>query len=110
RDKIRNKNWEHRPDRRGAVPYRNKDVRNKFKQGDRSKVGNKDFRGFDKDKARSELDRSKIESKLKDGDRGALKDRAGDAGGKLKDRAGDAGGKVKDRAGDRKDGGRDIDR
>lgn len=100
RDKINNGKWEHRVDHRGNVPYRNKDVRDKFKQGDRSKIGNKDYRGFDKDRARSELDRSKIEAKLKDGGPNAIKDKAGNRGdGQRRDNIGAEG--RKDKAGNR---------
>ena len=119
RAKITSNKWEHRRERRGQVPYKGKEVRDKFKQADR-RPGNKDFRGFDK----GDLDRSKIEAKLKDVDRDAVKDRLKDVDrdavkdrlkdvdrdavkGKLKDRAGDrAGPKIKDKTAALKD--RDV--
>jgi hypothetical protein len=48
RASVTNSTWQHRPDHRGPVPYRNKDVRDKFKQADRGPIGNKDFRGLDR--------------------------------------------------------------
>jgi hypothetical protein len=112
RDRITNKKWEHNPAHRGNVPYKGKDVREKFMGGDRQ-IGDKEFRGKD-------IDRSKIESKLKDSDHSQIKDKIGDkagdrdrdaikdklgeggAGQKIKDKAGDgAGAKIKDKAGDR---------
>ncbi len=110
RDKITHNKWEHNPAHRGNVPYKGKDVREKFKGGDRQ-IGDKDFRGHDK----GDIDRSKIEAKLKDTDHSGVKDKIGDKGGdrakdkvgggagdKMKDRGGDgAGAKMKDKAGDR---------
>jgi len=58
RSKITSGKWEHNPSRRGPVPYKNKEVRDKFKQAERRPAANKDFRGYD-------ADRSKIEAKLK---------------------------------------------
>lgn len=88
RTQITSNTWKHDPAHRGAVPYKNKDVRDKFKQADRGSVGNKDFRGFDK----GDLDRSKIESKLKDTDRSQVKNKIGDgSGAKVKDKVGDRG-------------------
>lgn len=110
RDQIKAGKWEHNPAHRGAVPYKNKEVRDKYKGADRE-LGSKEFRGREP----SGIDRSKIEGKLKDTDHsniknkaagGAsdkIKDRPGDSTGqKIKDRPGDSGGgqKVKDRAGD----------
>jgi hypothetical protein len=65
RSKITSGKWEHNPARRGPVPYKNKEVRDKFKQTDRGPAGNKDFRGYD-------ADRSKVEAKLKAADRSEL--------------------------------------
>jgi hypothetical protein len=98
RDKITSNKWEHNPAHRGNVPYKGKDVRDKFKGGDRQ-VGDKEFRGRDA----GDIDRGKIEAKLKDSDHSQIKDKVGDgAGQKLKDKAGDgAGAKIKDKAGDR---------
>jgi hypothetical protein len=98
RNRITNKNWEHRPAHRGNVPYKGKDVREKFKGGDRQ-IGDKEFRGRDRD-----FDRSKVEARLKDTDHAAIKDKIGDKGrDAIKDRLGEggAGQKIKDRAGDR---------
>jgi hypothetical protein len=97
RNKITDGKWQHRPDHRGPVPYGNKDVRDKFAKGDRQ-PGSKDFRGFDRD----DVDRSKIEARLKDTDH-SNKDKVGDrAGDNLKGKIGDGGAaKLKDRTGDR---------
>ena len=94
RDKIVNKKWEHRPEQRGSVPYRNKETREKFKQANGGPKGKDEFRG---------RDRAQIENKLKDKDRPRPDNKVGDAG-KTKDRprpdnkVGDAG-KAKDRPG-----------
>jgi len=72
RSKITTGKWEHNPSRRGPVPYKNKEVRDKFKQADRVPAGNKDFRGYD-------ADRSKIEAKLKATDRNELQGKKGEA-------------------------------
>jgi hypothetical protein len=120
RNKLTNNNWVHNADRRGPVPYGNKDVRDKFKQADRNQIGNKDFRGHD---------RADIENRLKDTDHARVDDRAGQARDAAKDRAGDRGGpgnkgpgdnakgKPRDKAGDRPNAGdrdrpqaRDVDR
>jgi hypothetical protein len=74
RTKISNKNWQHRPDHRGPVPYRDKATREKYGQAARAKTGDKDFRGYDK------ADRDKVEARLKDTDHAGIKDRAQDAG------------------------------
>jgi len=103
RNKITNNKWVHNVDRRGQVPYRNKEVRDKFKQADRGQIGNKDFRGHD---------RADIENRLKNTDHARVDDRAGQARDAVKDRAGDRGGpgdkgpadKVRDKAGDRPGG------
>ena len=66
RPKITAQKWEHNPARRGPVPYKSKDVRDKYKQADRRPAGDKNFRGYD-------LDKAKVEAKLKttpQGDRG----------------------------------------
>ena len=99
RNRITDGKWQHRPEHRGQVPYRNKDVRNKFAKGDR-RPGSKDFRGFDRDN----IDRSKIEARLKDTNRSAIKDKMGDrTGDKLKGKIGEgaAGSKIRDKAGSR---------
>lgn len=98
RPKITSNTWEHNPVHRGAVPYKNKEVRDKFKGSDRGPVGNKEFRGHDV----GDIDRAKIQDRLKDSDHSKIKDKVGDgAGGKIKDRAGDGGGaKIKDKVGD----------
>lgn len=75
RERITNNKWQHRPDQRGSVPYRSKEVRDKFKPGERQ-IGDKDFRG---------KDREKIEQRLKDTDHARVEDRQRNAG----DRAGD---------------------
>ena len=72
RGKISNGRWEHRADHRGAVPYRNKDVRDKFKQGDRKQIGDNEFRG---------RDTSAVRDRLKDSDHARVKDRADGAAG-----------------------------
>ena len=87
RAKITNGKWEHRPDRRGPVPYKNKDVRDKFKQADRRPVGNKDYRGFDNDAA----NRKQIEARLKDTEHSRVDD-------KTRDRTKDSSAKGKDKA------------
>lgn len=93
RDKIVNNKWEYRPDHRGPVPYRNAEVREKFKQSDRGPIGDKDFRGHD---------RADIENRLKGTDHARVDDRAGNIRDKGLDRAGDgAAGKIKDGAADR---------
>jgi hypothetical protein len=74
RTKISNKNWQHRPDHRGPVPYRDKATREKYGQAARAKTGDKDFRGYDK------ADHDKVEARLKDTDHAGIKDRAQDAG------------------------------
>ena len=79
RDRIANNKWQHRPDHRGPVPYRSKDVRDKFRPGERP-IGDKDFRG---------KDQAKIEQRLKDTDHGGVKDRQRDAGDRAGERAGD---------------------
>ncbi|WP_439544069.1 DUF3300 domain-containing protein [Hyphomicrobium sp.] len=89
RTRIANNTWEHRPDHRGPVPYRNKDVRDKFKQADRGPIGDKDFRGHD---------RSDIENRLKATDHARIDDRAGNIRDKGLDRAGDGPGKINNRA------------
>lgn len=98
RPQITSNKWAHNPVHRGAVPYKNKDVRDKFKSADRGPAGSKEFRGRDA----GDIDRSKIQDKLKDTDHSKIKDKVGDgAGEKIRDRAGDgAGAKIKDRAGD----------
>ncbi len=107
KNRVVSNKWQHDPNRRGPVPYKNKDVRDKFQQADRGKIGKDDFRG---------RDRQEIQDRLKDTDHSRIdkgagqgaRDKAGDRGGgggpgdKIKDRGGDrAGGNVKDRAGDR---------
>ena len=72
RSKITSAKWEHSPARRGPVPYKNKDVRDKFKQAERGPAANKDFRGYD-------ADRSKIEAKLKATDQKGLEGKKGEA-------------------------------
>lgn len=118
RDRITNNKWEHNAAHRGPVPYKNKEVRDKFAKGDRRPGGDKDFRGFD----RGDLDRSQIQAKLRDTDHSQIKDKIGDrAGNNIKGKVGGGGGaRIKDRAGDRPKGGdavkqggkvaRDIDR
>lgn len=89
---ISNK-WTHDAAHRGPVPYKNKDVRDKFQQADRGKIGKDDFRGRDK---------QEIQDRLKNTDHTRIDNRAGqDARDKAGDRAGGGGpgNKVKDRAG-----------
>ncbi len=103
---ISNK-WTHDAAHRGPVPYKNKDVRDKFQQADRGKVGKDDFRGRDKQEIQNRLkdtDHSRVDNRAGQGAR----DKAGDRGGgggpgdKVKDRAGERpGGNVKDRADNR---------
>lgn len=97
RGKINSGKWQHRPDHRGPVPYKNKEVRDKFNKGERAREGSKDFRGFDK----SPAERAKVKEKLGESGGAKIKDKVGDAGGgKIKDKVGDAGGgKVKDKVG-----------
>lgn len=93
RGRLENSKWQHRPEQRGSVPYRDKDVREKFKQADRTSKGKDEFRG---------RDRAEIEKRLKDTDRPRSESRAGDAGNKVRSEAGDrSGGKSKDRTSDR---------
>lgn len=96
RARITSNKWEHRPDHRGPVPYRNKEVREKFGKDARGREASKEFRGRDA----GDVDRAKIEQRLKETDRGKIGDKAGD---KAREKAGNkaAGDKVKDRAGDR---------
>lgn len=97
RSRITNNKWEHNAAHRGPVPYKNKEVREKFAKGDRRPGGDKEFRGFD----RGDVDRSQIEAKLRDTDHSQIKDKIGDgAGERIKQKAGDGAGKIKDRAGD----------
>lgn len=93
---IASNTWQHRPDHRGPVPYRNKDVRDKFKQADRRPAGDKELRGRDK----GDVDRSRVEDRLKNTDHSQIKDKVGDgAGDRARDKAGDRqGAKGKDRA------------
>jgi hypothetical protein len=101
--KITSNNWRHDPAHRGPVPYRDKATREKFGQTARARGDSKDYRGFDRD----DVDRSKIESRLKDTDRAGLKDRSGpQAKEKLTDKA-DGTAKAKLGEGDRR---RDVDR
>jgi hypothetical protein len=72
RSRITSGKWEHNAARRGPVPYKNKEVRDKFKQVERGPGGNKDFRGYDTDHA-------KIEAKLKASDRSELQGKKGEA-------------------------------
>jgi hypothetical protein len=74
RSKITNNTWQHRPDHRGPVPYRDKATREKYGQAARAKTGDKEFRGYDRDKA----DRAQIEARLKETDHAGIKDRAQD--------------------------------
>ena len=77
RGRITNDRWEHRADHRGPVPYRNKDVREKFKQGDRRQIGDSEFRG---------RDTSAVKERLKDSDHARVDDRTRDG---ARDRVGD---------------------
>lgn len=96
RNKIVNNKWEHRPDHRGHVPYRNKDVREKFKQADRGQVGNKVFRGHD---------RAEIRDRLKGTDHTRIDDKA------VRDKSGNRpGAKIGNRGDNRPDAGKAIDR
>lgn len=110
RDRTVRSKWEHRPDHRGPVPYRSKEVRDKFKQADRGQIGNKEFRGHE---------RAEIQERLKGTDHARIDHGAGrEARDKIHDRAGGAGSTIKDRAGERPDarggqrraGSRDLDR
>ena len=69
RSKITSGKWEHNAAHRGAVPYKNKEVREKYGKTERTREASKDFRGFD-----NGLDKSKI---------------GGGAAPKLQDKAGD---------------------
>jgi hypothetical protein len=73
---ITNNKWQHRPDHRGPVPYRDKATREKYGQAARAKAGDKEFRGHDRDK----VDRAQVEARLKETDHAGVKDRAKDAG------------------------------
>jgi hypothetical protein len=55
RSKITSGKWEHNPSHRGPVPYKNKEVREKYGKTERAREVSKDFRGFD-----TGLDKSKI--------------------------------------------------
>jgi uncharacterized membrane protein YgcG len=94
RQHITSNKWEHNPAHRGPVPYKNKELRDKYKQTDRRPAANKDFRGFDK----GEIDRSKVESKLKDADRANIKQNLPRDGGQ----------NIRNKAGDINKGNRDI--
>ncbi len=72
RSNITSGKWEHNAAHRGPVPYKNKEVRDKFKQAERGTAANKDFRGYD-------ADRSKIEAKLKATDQKGLQGKKGEA-------------------------------
>lgn len=94
RDKINSGKWQHRPDHRGPVPYKNKEVRDKFNKGERARKSSKDFRGFDK----SPAERAKVKEKLSEGGGAKAKEKIGQAGSKAKDKVGKGGGaKVKDK-------------
>ena len=97
RTQITSNTWKHDPAHRGAVPYKNKDVREKFGKSDKLQDARKDFRGFDDGKARE-----RVEGKLGEGGADKVKDRLGEGGGaKIKNKVGEGGAdKVKDRAGD----------
>lgn len=106
RNKITNNKWEHNPDRRGSVPYKNKEVRDKFKQADRGPVGSKEFRGRDTDE---------IKSRLKDTDHARIEDRADRGRDAIRDKVpAGAGDKIKNRVEDRpkaaNKAARDLDR
>jgi hypothetical protein len=105
--KITSHNWRHDPAHRGPVPYRDKATREKFGQTARPRDGNKDFRGYDRDA----VDRSKIESRLKDTDHAGLKDKGGrEAKDQIRERA-DGAGKTKLNDGQRRpDANRQLDR
>ncbi len=105
--KITSHNWRHDPAHRGPVPYRDKATREKFGQTARPRDGNKDFRGYDRDA----VDRSKIESRLKDTDHAGLKDKGGrEAKDQIRERA-DGAGKAKLNDGQRlPDANRQLDR
>lgn len=84
RAKITSNTWRHDPKHRGAVPYRDKGSRDKYRAGDKARRdAAKDFRGFDDKKQM----RDKAGANLKDR-KPDLSDRRGDA--KPKDRAGPA--------------------
>jgi Protein of unknown function (DUF3300) len=55
RSKITSGKWEHNAAHRGPVPYKNKEVREKYGKSERARAVSKDFRGFD-----TRLDKSKI--------------------------------------------------
>lgn len=79
--RITNDRWEHRADHRGPVPYRNKDVREKFKQGDRRQIGDSEFRGRDTSAVKERLkdsDHARVEDRVRDGARDRIGDK--DAG------------------------------
>jgi len=112
RDRINNGKWQHRPEHRGPVPYRNKEVRDKFGKADRAQIGNKEFRGRDKAEIQDRLkatDHSRVKDRPDRDTRDAARDKAGDrpqaktreqAGGR--DKAGERPkGKTREQAGDR---------
>lgn len=66
RNRITDGRWQHRPEHRGQVAYRNKDLRDKFARGDRNL------------RSRDNIDRSKIEARLKNTDRPNAKGNVGD--------------------------------
>ena len=99
RTRISDGRWQHRPEQRGSVAYRNKDVRDRFAKGDR-KPGSKDFRNFD----RGNIDRSKVEARLRDTNHANVKNKLSDraAGDNLKGKIGEGGGaKFKDKSANR---------
>ena len=90
RNRITNNKWEYRPDHRGPVPYRNKEVREKYNAGDHQ-IGNNDFRGHD---------RAEIKDRLNNTDHAKI-DRDPGAGGRIPERAQDRGKTdTRNRAGD----------
>jgi hypothetical protein len=81
RTRISSPTWEHRPDRRGAVPYASKAARDKFDHTARD--ASKAARGGDKARA----DRAKVEARLKDTDHKSVRGKSGDKG--VKSKSGD---------------------
>jgi hypothetical protein len=68
RNRITDGKWAHRPEHRGQAAYRNKELRDKFAQGDR-KLGSRD-----------NIDRSKVEARLKNTDRSNIKGKISNPG------------------------------
>ena len=102
RTAISNKTWQHNPEHRGPVPYRDKGTREKFAKDSKVRDKNKDFSGFDRDKTDRTRDVERVKDKLGDTSGAKFKDKAKDLDrDKARDLAGDRGGKIKDNKPDR---------